>query len=164
MQDNKVLNIVGIQLKRYPYEEPDLLNLVVSVCKGDFAGCLEFYCDTNDLRNIGEALQSFPKKVPDEYVYEIGSNKPEVNFAFYFMICAYTLDKSGHCALQIVIDNNEKRPDEEACRFSIKADPAAIQRLGRLFLAFSQLKHHTMIWSLSGEHDCLVECEEQISR
>jgi hypothetical protein len=55
------------------------------------------------------------------------------------------------------MDNNNKRPDDEACRFSIKTEPAAIQRLGKLFLAFSQLKHHTMIWSLSGNEDCLIE-------
>ncbi len=156
------MKIIGIQIRRFPYEEPYLVNLVFSASNGVLNGRLEYYCNASDLKDIGKALRSFPRKVPDEYSYEIGSTKPEDRFAYYFAIHAYTTDGSGHCALQIVIDNNGKRPDEEACRFSIKAEPSAINRLGALLITFSKLKHHGIIWSVSGEADCLIENEKDL--
>lgn len=152
----KTKTIGVIQLKRYPYEEPYCLNIVVSATNGLFDGSLEFYCDTDDLINLGNALRVFPKKAPDEYFFELGSNKPEDNYAYYFAIHAYTTDRSGHSALQIVLDNNKSRPDEGSCCFSIKAEPSAINRLGELLLIFSNLEHLELNWSLSGEADCLI--------
>jgi hypothetical protein len=142
-------------LRRYPYEEPYHLHLKFSASNGLFDGSLEYFCNANDLKEIGEALRSFPKKIPNEYIYQIGS--PEGNFACYFSLRAYITDLSGHCALQIVIDNNQKGTDEAECRFSIKAEPSAINRLDELFLTFSKLKHSELNWSLSGETDCLVD-------
>lgn len=153
------MNIIGIQLKRYPYEEPYNLHLDLSASNGLFAGQLGYFCNADDIKEIGTALQSFPNKIPDEYLYEIGSARQEDNSAYYFALHAYTTDRSGQCALQIVIDNNQDKPNEGACRFSIKTEPSAINRLGKLLLRFSETKHHTLNWSLSGENDCLIENE-----
>ena len=151
------MQTIGIQLKRYPYEEPYNLNLVFSANSGRFNGSLVYFCSVDNLKELGMALRSFPKKVPDEYLYQIGSPRPEDNCAYYFALRAYTVDMSGHCALQIVIDNRQDKPCEGQCRFSIKAEPSAINRLGGLLLTFSELKHRSMTWSLSGKSDRLVE-------
>jgi hypothetical protein len=153
------MNAVGIQLKRYPYEEPYHLHLVFSASNGLFEGHLEFFCNATGIKELGTALHSFPNKIPDAYSYEIGSAQKENNSAYYFALHAYTTDMSGRCALQIVVDNNQDKPDEGACRFSIKAEPSAINRLGKLLLTFSEMKHQTLNWSLSGENDCLIENE-----
>jgi hypothetical protein len=155
---------IGIQLKRYSYEEPCNLHLVFSASNGRFSGSLGYYCNTDNLKELGMALRSFPKKVPDDYLYEIGSTRPEDNCAYYFALHAYTTDMSGHCALQVVIDNKRDKPYEGECRFSIAAEPLAINRLGGLLLTFSNLKHCSMAWSLSGKSDCLVENENEISK
>ncbi|MGB7582114.1 MAG: hypothetical protein WBL85_06675 [Sedimentisphaerales bacterium] len=138
------MDTIGIQLKRYPYEEPYHLNLALSASNGLFAGQLEYFCNADDIKKIGTTLQSFPNKIPDEYLYEIGSAQKGNNSAYYFALHAYTTDMSGQCALQIVIDNNRDKPDEGACRFSIKAEPSAINRLGKLLLRFSEMKHQTL--------------------
>ena len=150
------MRTIGIQLKRYPFEEPNL-HLMFSASNGFFNGFLDYFCNANDLKEIGIALQSFPKKIPDDYLYEIGSKRPQDNFAYYFALHAYTIDQSGHCALQVVIDNRQAKPYEGECRFSIKAEPSAINRLGEMLLTFSNLKHLSMNWSLTGENDRLVE-------
>jgi hypothetical protein len=156
------MQTIGIQLKRYPYEEPYHLHLLFSANNGLFGGVLEYFCNADDLKKIGLALQSFPENIPDDYIYEIGSTRPEDNFAYYFALHAYTTDTSGHCAFQIVIDNKRNKPTEGECRFSIEAEPSAINRLGELLLIFSELKHHSMDWSLAGDCDSLVENEDEI--
>jgi hypothetical protein len=153
------MKTIGIELKRYPYEEPHILNLVFTASNGTFEGDLEYYCNAEDLVEIGEALRSFPRKMPDEYSYELGSLRAEDRCAYYFALRAYTTDKSGHCALQVVIDNRRDRPNEGACRFSIKAEPSSVNRLGHLLLTFSKLEHHALTWSASGERDALIEHE-----
>jgi hypothetical protein len=67
---------------------------------------------------IGAKLSRFPKKIGDEYIYEIGSSKPEDNFAYHFILRVFTTDSIGHCALQITINNNDKRQYANACTFS----------------------------------------------
>ena len=150
---------IGIQIKRFPYEEPYHVNLHFSAYNGTFKGFLEYYCAASELKDIGEALCAFPRRVPDAYSYEIGSTKPEDNFAYYFALHAYTTDNLGHCAIQVVIDNNENRPYEGACRFSIQAEPAALNRLGGLLTEFAELKHHELDWTVSGEGDSLTKIE-----
>lgn len=152
-----IMKNIGIHIRRHPYEEPYLVNLVFTANNGAFKGQLEYYCDPNDLKDIGMALRDFPKKIPDEYSYEIGSTKSEDNFAHYFALHASTTDRSGHCALQVVIDNNKNRPNEGACSFSIIVEPNALVRLGELLIAFSKLKHREMCWTLSGDGDSLIK-------
>jgi hypothetical protein len=61
---------------------------------------------------------------------------------------AYTIDVVGHCALQVVMNLNEAEPDEGICKFSIRAEAAAINRLGELFNQLSKLKHLEFRWNL----------------
>ncbi|MGD0093586.1 MAG: hypothetical protein ABSE73_27065 [Planctomycetota bacterium] len=155
------MKTIAIRIRRFPYEEPHALHLVFYATNGVFEGRLEYYCNANDLNKIGSALQLFPTKVPDEYNYQIGSTKPEDNFAYYFALRPYTFDAAGHCALQVVIDNNGRRPGEGACRFSIQAEPWALNRLGKLLLEFAKLRHHELTWTVSGDGDSLVEREAE---
>lgn len=53
---------IGIELIRYPYEEPYHLNLAFSATNGLFSGYLEYYCNADDLAEIGQALHTFPKR------------------------------------------------------------------------------------------------------
>ncbi len=133
------------------------MHLAFSASNGFFSGYLEYFWNARHLKEIGMALKSFPNKVPDDYLFELGSKMPDSNYAYYFALHAYTLGQTGYCALQIVIDNKQDSPEAGECRFSIAAEPSAINRLGKLLLTFSELKHQSMIWSLSGEDDCLIE-------
>lgn len=63
---------------------------------------------------------------------------------------------SGHCALQIIIDNRFEPPADGSCCFSIKTDPSAINRLGKLLLTFADLKHNVLKWSVAGDGDALL--------
>jgi len=136
-----------IIIRRYPYEEPYHLNLVISASNGAMSGTLEYYCNAEDLIKVGDHLAAFPGQHDDSYTYELGSPRPEDRFAFHFVLRAATLDSAGHCALQFTMSNNRPLPDDMSCSFSIRAEPAAINRLGRLLRAFGDLKHLELRWS-----------------
>ena len=148
-----------IVVKRHPYEEPHHIHLEFVVSNGGFSGNTDIYCNVEDLKEIGQALQRFPATVGDDYRYEYGSEKPEDRFYRYFLLRAYTTDSVGHCAVQFIINQNSGEPDEGVCRFSIKAEPASINHLGALFERFSELRHLEFTWSpdnIEMTNDCLV--------
>ncbi len=64
----------------------------------------DFYCNTEDLITIGQALQNFPLKIDDEFRYERGSENPRDRCYDYFLLRAYTTDSVGHCAIQFAIN------------------------------------------------------------
>ena len=141
------MNPPFIIIHRHPYEEPYHLNLVISASNGVMSGTLEYYCNAEDLDEVGGKLAVFPERREDTYAYELGSPRPEDRFAFHFALRTSTLDSAGHCALQLTMNNNRPSPDDVSCSFSIRAEPAAINRLGRLIMAFGELKHSELRWS-----------------
>jgi hypothetical protein len=136
-----------IEVRRFPYEEPYHTHLVVEASDGTFAGAVEFYCNIADISEIGTALGAFPSKVPDDYQYVCGSDDPRVYS--YLALRAYTTHSLGHCALQFVMKMNVKEPGEGSCRFSITAEPASIDRLGRLFLRLHEKAPSSFRWTPS---------------
>lgn len=145
-------NAPHFMLKRFPYEEPHVLNLVLSAGNGNLAGKLEFYCNASDLADLGMKLSEFPKAPGDHCTYERGSRLPEHRFAYHLRLHAYTSDSVGHCGLQIAMSNNGCGPAEESCSFSILAEAAALNRLGRLLNTFSGLNHSELHWYVSDGH------------
>jgi len=138
-----------IAVQRFPYEEPYHAHIHIDASNGQFGGAVDFYCNVEDLANIGRGLQNFPCKVPDEYRYENGSKDPAARVYSYLLIRAYTIDRVGHCALQISMSRNAIPPVEGMCEFSITAEPSAINRLGMLFERFAKLEHLELRWGLA---------------
>ncbi len=136
-----------IFVKRYTYEEPYHLQLEFFVSNGSFSGNADIYCNTEDLKTIGQALRNFPSKLDDEFRYEIGSENPEDRQYLYFLMKAYTTDSVGHCAIQFAIDINGDELNKSSCRFSIQADASSINRLGVLFEKFAKLEDFEFEWS-----------------
>jgi hypothetical protein len=136
-----------IVIRRFPYEEPYHLRLVISAGNGSFSGALEYYCNANDLAEVGSRLARFPIMIGDDYVYELGSPRPEDRFAFHLFLHVFTTDLRGACVLQIGMNNNLQAPDNGSCAFSICAEPSTINRLGDLLRTFAELKHMELHWS-----------------
>ena len=137
----------SIHIKRIPYEEPYHVNLLITADNGQFSGYLDYYCNASALTEIGKALEDFPRRVPDEYLHESGSPRPEERCAYHFALRAYTTDMSGHCALQITMANNQETPTEGSCLFSIPVEAAALNRLGKLLCQFGKLTEEEMHWA-----------------
>lgn len=147
-----------IRIERIPYEEPYHVQLVWEVSNGDISSRFEYYDNTESLKEIGKGLEHFPRHGGDVFLHEIGSEKPEDRFAYYFRFRAFSTDSRGGSAVQIRFCNNSELPYRKSFEFCIQAEPAALNRLGKLFLEFAKLKQEYMAWSdfesfIGGKHE-----------
>jgi hypothetical protein len=142
------MDIIGIKITRFPYEEPQHLNLWITASNGKVNGRLEYYCNADDLNDLGNKLLGFLGKQDETIVYELGSEKPKDRFAFFFSLKIAPLDLAGHSVIHLRMNNNRPPPDTEACEFCIRVDVADVNRLGRLLVAFGKLEHRVLDWSL----------------
>jgi hypothetical protein len=143
------MNIAGIKITRFPYEEPYNLRLWIEASNGQrMNGILEYYCNAADLNDLGNKLIGFRGNQNEKVVYELGSEKPENRFAFFFSLQVISLDLAGHSAIRIRMNNNRPPPATEACEFCIPTDVADVNRLGSLLVAFGKLEHRVLDWSV----------------
>jgi hypothetical protein len=138
-----------IKITRQPYEEPYHLNLVMTASNGLQRGQLEYYCNANDLNKIAEELEVFPRHATHVYLYELGSERSEDRFAFYFRFRLSTISPRGSSVILLRFNNNKDIPYREITEFCIPVEPAALNRLGRLFQEFALLKHEVLYWDIT---------------
>lgn len=141
-----------LKITRNPYEEPYHINLIFEASNGEQSGILEIYDSADILKECAKALENFPRHSTDIFLWELGSERPEDNFAFYFRFRVFLLDSAGHCCIQIRLNNNEDFPDKAITKFCINCEPADINRLGKLMKEFSELKTTKLYWdSIDGK-------------
>ncbi len=148
-----------IRITREPYEEPHHIHLSWEVCNGTQKWQFDYYDNVDSLTKFADSLEVFPRHLKDLFLWELGSEYPEDHWGYYFRLRVFVYDYSGHSAIQIRFNNNKKLPDREIVEFCMKADPAQINRLGKLFRGFSELKHEALIWE--GDNEGLYESKHQ---
>lgn len=137
-------------VRRFLYEEPHLTQLEFIVSNGAFSATADFYCNVDTIGEIGDALIAFPKRIPDEFMFEHGSEDPSERCYRYFKLRAYTLGPRGHVGLQVRVNLNNAPPNEGIAEFSFQAEPSQIHNLGLLMKRFMDLEHLELQWDLSG--------------
>jgi hypothetical protein len=137
-----------IRIVRQPYEEPYHVNLVLEASNGAQKNRLEFYDNAEALSRLASELEAFPRHNGQVILWELGSERPEDRFAFYFRFRVFVVDPVGHCAIQLRFNNNEELPDRELSEFCIRAEPAQLNRLAQLLKQFSKLRHEVLEWEL----------------
>ena len=127
-----------IRIERIPYEEPHHLNLIVSVSNGTQTGQVEIYLCPDDLSVLAENIKGFPSSIGHEYLWELGSDKPSDNFAFYFKLYFYNVDAAGNCRIVCSMNNNEEWIGEsEISHFSLDCRLEELNVLSNLLLKLS---------------------------
>jgi hypothetical protein len=140
----------GIELTRTPYEEPYHLRLLIGASNGRLRGELVYYCRASDLQELGARLRDYSGDRDKEIVYELGSEKPEDNFAFFLSLRVKAIDSRGHCCVSVRLNNNDSHhPQKEITEFSIPAEVEDVNRLGDLLTGFGQLAHRRLIWHVT---------------
>ena len=136
----------GLKIVRKPYEEPYHINLVVTASNGRSTGDIEIYMNASDLDGHGRALQDFPQSTTHSVLWELGSERPEDRFAFYFRMKFLVTQSTGQCAIIVRFNNNEPIPDTEIVEFCIPALPAQLNRLGEQLVQFAKLEDEELVW------------------
>lgn len=136
-----------IRITRHPYEEPHHVNLVVAASNGRQRGELEIYANAADLAVVAGGLRGFPKRKDDTVLWELGSERPENRFAFYYRLRVFQVAPNGQCAVEFRFNNNQAPPDKEVVEFSLSVLPADLDRLAGLFERFSKQELKVLEWN-----------------
>ncbi|VXA57612.1 conserved hypothetical protein [Acinetobacter proteolyticus] len=136
-----------IKIKRIPYEEPYHLELHWDISNNIQSLKFELYHNSNDLLTIASGLENFPRHSNDLFLYEIGSEEKEDNFAYYFLLRAFLTSPFGQSAIHIKFCNNLLSLHTSNSEFYIHTLPSDINRLGNLFRKLSELKDSYLIWN-----------------
>jgi hypothetical protein len=116
---------------------------------GRVRGKLAFYVNADALIEWADALERFPQHAQSVFLWEVGSERAEDRFAFYFRLRLFTVDSLGHCVIQLRFNNNAELPDREISEFCIRSEAAQLNRLGRLCREFAKLNDQVLEWSLN---------------
>jgi hypothetical protein len=108
----------------------DYASFDVTASRGTLAVHVHFWAQANLFEQFGAQLASFPQSQHDRVEIEIGEMLPGVSP--YLFLEAYCYDTNGHAALKIVTHNNASEPQAQRVEFSIPADVASLNALGRL--------------------------------
>ena len=138
-----------LRITRHPYEEPYHLNLVIEASNGRLHGALEVYVSSQDLSELPSSLRGFPSKNNETVRWELGSERPSDRSDYYFRLQALKVSAYGQCAIALRFNNNRPPPECEIVEFSIRAEPADIERLTRLLDQFSGLEHSVLEWTVT---------------
>jgi hypothetical protein len=144
--------------ERFPYEEPDNTQLRVDASNGAYSGTISIYCPVGLIGELGRSIAAFPKKIPDEYVLEYGSEDPAARWAYYFRLRAYTIGLRGRSALQFVMNLNDTAPSQGRAEFSIaEIEPEQIKRLGQLFIRLASQTSARFRWTTADDDFSLTD-------
>ena len=140
-----------IQITRHLYEEPYHLNLVIIASNGFACGSLEYYLNTTQIKELGQALEGFPSHDRSNHLFELGSERPEDNFAHYLRLRTFANNSKINCSIQIRLNNNASNQvhsfdQPQLTDFIIKANAESINNLGSLLVRFAKLKHQRLFW------------------
>jgi hypothetical protein len=142
------MKTAGIKITRFPYEEPYHLNLWIEASNGKVNGRLEYYCNADDLKQLGNKLLGYSGKRDERILYQLGSEKSEDRFAFFFSLEITPLDSVGHGVIRLRMNNNRPPPEIEVTEFCIPADVADVNQFGQLLVAFGKLEYRVLNWSI----------------
>ncbi len=137
-----------LNMTRQPYEEPYHVNLLVSAGNQSTQAEFEIYAHASDLNDAAVALIGFPKTDKDIFTWQLGSEKENDRFAFYFCLRVFQFSPTGRCAIEIRFNNNQEPPNQQIVEFCIDAYPSDLDRLGTMLKAFGRLEDLTMEWSV----------------
>lgn len=148
-KETRIIHMSYIRITRYPYEEPHHVHLVLEASNGSQKTVFEYYCNATDLNDMASSLEEFPRYQSDVYLYELGSEKPEDKWSYYFQFRAFTTNGVGGCAIKLRTNNKSELPNREISEFCIQAESSQINRLGQLLKEFSHLEHEVLEWTVA---------------
>jgi hypothetical protein len=120
----------------------------MAASNGRQQGEIEIYTNADDLTAFAGKLRGFPKQENGAALWELGSERPEDRFAFYYRLRVFQVARNGQCAVELRFCNNRQPPEREVAEFSIGAQPSDLDRLAELVERFSRLEHRVLEWNV----------------
>lgn len=105
--------------------DPDYLGIEISASSDRFAGTSRIYAANDELSELCDEIEGFPKTIDDERRHLFGAR--EIGYAGGFCeLKFFCADGSGHTAIRIEIGDDNARHSDATARFTVPALPAEI--------------------------------------
>ena len=140
-----------IRITRLPYEEPYHVHLTVVASNGRQLGEIEVYSNAEGLAALASKVRGFPKDKGETVSWELGSERPEDHFAFYFRLRVFQVAASGRFGIELRLCNHREPPDRALVEFSIEALPSDLDRLADLLERFSRGGLRVLEWNVDDD-------------
>lgn len=134
----------GIEIEALPYDEQEVLNLLVSASSSYFSGFAEIYISPSSLVDFGTALMAFPADLNHKVIFEQGNGSGE--FAYHLLLRAEVIDQTGHSALFVRTQSFFSAPSSGLAEFFIAAEPASINEFGRALVSWANKPTERFLW------------------
>ena len=138
-----------IQIERVPYEEPYHLELHWAISSGETSSRFEIYDNATVLSDFANALIDFPRHSEDKFVYKIGREEVESNWAYFFRLIFSTNPRGHDATIDVRFLNHQAYQDTRIVDFRLHTNTPNLRKLAKLFSKFSKLKSQFLYWDKS---------------
>src|SRR5687768_9090633 len=119
------IRIRKLEIDPYGYDPP---HTEFYISNNQFSAMVDEYIDESFWLDFGKALQSFPKNLKDEVLFQKLGIPATYNPIY---LRAFVYDGSGHCALEVKVIRQSTAPYSALAHFFILCEAATINRLGK---------------------------------
>lgn len=125
------------------YDDDGMCTFFVTVQKGALEVRARFFGNVDSWKGFGQALLEFPKTPTDYVFFHSGTDSVYDEKLF---LKAYAYGSPTHTALSITIDHQTEPPNDFRIQFSISAEAASLNRLGRLLVNWEVNNTSKIYW------------------
>jgi len=137
----------SILIERVPYEEPHHLELHWTIESEETSSRFELYDNATILSKFAKVFKNFPNHNEDEFIYQLGSEKSEDNFSYFFRLHIFLKNHRGHDAtLDVRFVNNQEYADTRIVDYRLYSTTPRLRKLASLFKEFSKLESRILYW------------------
>jgi hypothetical protein len=111
--------------------DDDYLGINISAASDRYVGQTHIYAGRRQLTEFAGVISGFPAKVGDERHFEFGSRDPKFAGGYVAMAFGFTFGSGhtkGYPQVAISIEDDKGWHSEASASFSIKFEPAALDR------------------------------------
>ena len=117
--------------------DDDYLGIEIHASNDRFAGSARIYAGLTDLSEFAGHIAGFPANARDERTYGFGSREPGVAGG-YSGLRFHCLDQSAHAAVELALEDDDRRYGSGTAQLTIRIEAAAIDRFVE---ALRELEH-----------------------
>jgi hypothetical protein len=118
-----------LRVEALPYDEEDVLNILISASSFGYSGRVEIYVRPTTLSEFGIDLLNFPVDIHHKVQFEIGNNTGE--WAYHLILRAQVIDNVGHSVLFVHMQSFVGVLENALAEFYILSEAASINALGK---------------------------------
>lgn len=138
-----------IRIKRLDEDEYVAPHVELIVSGEGYSARQDLYVEHEEWLDFGLALQSFPKSLAHEVVFERGD--PAENYYCYILLRAFVYNGIGHTAIEVKMDNHSDPPDAASAHFYLPCEAASLNRLGKSLELWSRSKEYEFVFSTEAD-------------